>query len=135
MSIIEVDVSKRPICPGCNRADRVEYLEHPPACGFASGEANPQAGGKPSDLSQWFCSRCYACLVALPVKPNGGAIPVTSAERAQICLALALLADPAERIEVLQVLQVLIQKELAWLWGSCEGMPSPATGSSIVIKG
>ena len=53
MSIIEIDVSERPICPQCNQRDRVEPI------------------GCPSEWSKaldcWWCSRCTGRLSALPV--------------------------------------------------------------------
>ena len=72
MSIVEVDVSQRPVCPGCNTRDKVECLEKPPR---PSPLPEPSPWVPPVDLSQWWCARCNACLAALPVKSAGGLFP------------------------------------------------------------
>jgi hypothetical protein len=61
MSIREVDVSERPVCPGCKSSDRVEPMG-PHAYAWTPKDPLPDA----TDLERWFCQRCIACLSALP---------------------------------------------------------------------
>lgn len=61
MTIREVDVSERPVCPGCKQRDRVEAFR-------LDLWGKPVEVG-PSDLELWFCARCCARLSALPVLP------------------------------------------------------------------
>jgi hypothetical protein len=64
MSIREVDVSERPVCPGCQQRDRVEPMGTYPYP-WTPRDLLPDA----ADLTCWWCARCLACLSALPALP------------------------------------------------------------------
>jgi hypothetical protein len=62
--IREVNISDRPVCPGCNQRDKVQAIR------------GINADSKSDDLASWWCNRCNGRLSTLPVRYAESADPV-----------------------------------------------------------